>query len=265
MKIVIITRGRVGGLHTPYSIPPERIPDTYIMCPQDEVDAHRRNHPMFRVISEGPETMDYGTKFNKIVMGGYPELGRRILIMDDDLRFSMRDPNSDSLIKANASGLWDGFNRIEDIMEEYPLCGFHPRAMGNNSPNGIKECTRISNVQGLNLDLIGDVDTGDWPILNDMVLNLRLLTRGQKTAVWCELFWDQVGSNTKGGCSIHRTAEQQDKYVRRMAAEFPGLVTVQVKTPKNGGGFWTNRTDFRIAWQKAYRQGVDYASRQSNA
>lgn len=259
MNIVIITRGRVGKLHTLGSIPLSWLQDTYILCPKDEVEAHQRNHPLVSVIAECEgEPLNYSQKFNRVVNGGYPQLGRKILIMDDDLRFSMRDPEgSPSLVKATEEAISEGLHSLAGMLNYYPLVGLHPRAMGNNAPHGVKECTRINAMQGVNLDMIGHVKLDHWPILADMVLNLTLLTRGQKTAIWCELFWDQVGaSNAPGGCSLHRTAEQQAEAVYGLHNMFPEVVTVQMKQVKKGW-FGGQRADFRIQWQKAYKLGAE--------
>lgn len=261
MKIVIITRGRVGKLHTLRAIPKNWLNDTVILCPEEEVQSHKRLHPQVTVICENAgQPLCYSEKFHRIVNGHYPELGRKILIMDDDLRFSMRDPEgSPSLVRATEGAISDGLYTLAGMLNEYPLVGLHPRAMGNNAPPGVKECTRINAMQGVNLDFIGPVTLNHWPILADMVLNLTLLTRGQKTAVWCELFWDQAGaSNAPGGCSLHRTQDQQTEAVYGLHNMFPDVVTIQMKEVKKGwfGGL---RADFRIQWQKAYKLGVRHA------
>lgn len=260
MKIVIITRGRVGNQRTIKSLPETLHPITVILCPKDEVEAHRKNHPTVAVMSEGDETLNYGEKFHRIVNGHYKELGRKILISDDDLRFSMRS-DSGSLVKATPEGITLGLTKVCTAMNTYPLVGLHPRLMGNRAPRGLKECTRVNALQGVNLDLIGEVKVNQWPILSDMVLNLTLLTRGQKTAIWCDLFWDQDMSNTAGGCSIHRTKEQQEAAVRGLAAMFPEVVSVRHKTQDSGGGFWASRLDFVIQWRRAYSLGVENAAK----
>lgn len=268
MNIVIITRGRVGKQYTLESLPLNC--DHYkvkLLCPPDEVMLHRANHPDIEVILEADEPLDYSEKFHRIVNGHYPQLGKHIVIMDDDLRFSMRDPSgTGSLIKASPEAILLGLGMLRGMMEQYPLVGLHPRAMGNNAPRGVKEVARINAVQGLNLDLIGPLKVNYWPILADMVLNLKLLTRGQKTAVCCELFWDQVaGSNAPGGCSLHRTPEQQDIAVRGLFDMFPDVVTVKYKEIKTGGWFGGERTDFIVKWQKAYQMGVAHARESQKA
>jgi len=259
MKIAIITRGRVGNVRTLASIPWDWWPDTYIVCPKDEVSRHAKNHPEVNILSEGEETLTYSEKFNLIVNGHYPELGRRILIIDDDLRFSVRSPgNSKSLITANATQINNSLEVLELMLDDYPLVGLHPRAMGNNAPIGVKECTRINALQAVNLDKIGPIKTDYWPILADMVLNLTLLMRGEKTAIWCNLFWDQIGtSNAPGGCSLHRTPEQQATAVRALAELFPDVVTVVEKEVKKGW-FGGKRVDFRVQWKRAYQLGCLY-------
>lgn len=262
MKIAIITRGRMNNVRTIDSIPREFLKDTYLICPMDEVFSHEKRYPSVKIIVEGTRTLNYSEKFHRIVNGHYPELGRRILIIDDDIRFSVRSRNNPrSLVTAYESEIANSFNVLANMMETYPLVGFHARLMGNNAPVGVKECTRINAMQGVNLDLIGPIKLDDWPVLADMVLNLTLLTRGQKTAIWCNMFWDQIGpSNAPGGCSLTRTAEVQAEAVKALARMFPEVVTVVEKEVKKG--WWGGkRVDFRVQWQKAYKLGVQNAAK----
>jgi len=258
MKIAIITRGRMNNVRTMDSIPREMLKDTYIICPKDEVFSHEKRYPSATTIVEDPaRTLTYSEKFHRIVNGHYPELGRRILIIDDDIRFSVRNSHDPrSLVTAYETEIKNGFDVLATMMEDYPLVGLHARLMGNNAPIGIKECTRINAMQGVNLDLIGHIKLDHWPILADMVLNLTLLMAGRKTAVFCNLFWDQIGpSNAPGGCSLHRTPEQQAEAVRGLAAMFPEVVKVVEKEVKKG--WWGGvRVDFRVQWQQAYKLGV---------
>lgn len=257
MKIAIITRGRMGNVRTLESIPAEWREHTHIVCPNEEVASHASRYRDIKIIAEGG-TLNYSEKFHNIVNGVYPALGRRILIMDDDLRFSARARVGTSLVKASFHDIDAGLRQLSIMLDSYPLVGLHPRAMGNNAPRGIKEIARINAMQGVNLDMIGPVKLDYWPILADMVLNLSLLTRGQKTAIWCELFWDQMGSsNAPGGCSLHRTPEQQVDAVHGLAKMFHPHVTIKEKEVKKGW-FGGKRTDFVIQWKKAYTNGTKH-------
>lgn len=239
MKIVIITRGRVGKQYTLASIPQGWKNRTWLMCPPGEEHGHQ-------CIYE-PYPMDYSAKFQWVL----DNMTGKVMIMDDDLIFSARVGDG-PLTKATATDIDMGLQQAEDMLDTYPLVGFHPRAMGNNAPVGIKECTRINAVQGMNLDTMPGMRVDYWPILADMVLNIGLLEQGVKTAIWCQLFWDQKGtSNAPGGCSLHRTPEQQKEAVLGLAAMFPNVVTVKEKVVKNGWfGPNTPRTDFVVAWRK---------------
>jgi hypothetical protein len=179
------------------------------------------------------------------------------MIMDDDLKFSVRSVQDErKLVRARLEDVDRELQRIEMALTHFPLIGCHPRAMGQEAPRKWKKDTRINAMQAVNLRLIGSVKLNQWPILADMVLNLTLLQRGQHTLVNTELFWDQyVGSNAPGGCSLHRTAEQQREAVLGLKEMFPDLVTVKEKVVKNGWfGEGVPRTDFVIAWRRAYNE-----------
>lgn len=248
MKIVIITRGRVGKQHTLANLPEILSPNIYICCPPDE------DHHWPRTLHE-PFPMNYSEKFQWILDGAGGKLSGKVVIMDDDLRFSARDPNdATKLLSATENQVFEGLMHMHTLLNEHPLVGFHPRAMGNNTAGtDVMYDKRINAMQGLNLDLIGKVKVDYYPILADMFLNLTLLTRGQGNAIICSPFWDQVGSsNAPGGCSLHRTWDQQREAVLGLKAMFPEFVTVKEKVVKDG--WWgpdKPRYDFIIQWKKA--------------
>lgn len=250
MKIVIITRGRVGKQYTLASIPKQWLADTYTCCPQDEEGHH---NPIYE-----PHPMNYSQKFQWILDGADGQLSGKVVIMDDDLRFCFRDQNNPTkLLSDDGSWLNYGLVQMRGLLDTHPLVGFHPRAMANNCRDGVMLNKRINAVQGLNLDTIGSVKVDQYPILADMFLNLTLLTRGQQNALICGPYWDQVGtSNAPGGCSLHRTWEQQRDAVLGLKEAFPDFVTVKEKVVKNG--WWgpnKPRYDFIIQWKKAAEYG----------
>lgn len=251
MNIVIITRGRVGKVRTLEWIPADWRGRTFICCPPEEVTQHRWP----QIIPE-PFPMNYSQKFHWLVHNEYASLGHKFMIMDDDLKFSMRHPDDHrKLIPATPEHISRELHTISAALDWYPLIGIHPRAMGQEAPALWKADSRINATQAVNTDLIPrDLKLDHWPILADMVLNLSLLQRGAHTLVRTELFWDQYGgSNAPGGCSLHRTWEQQRDAVLGLKEMFPDLVTVKEKVTKNG--WWGEdkpRTDFVIAWRKAY-------------
>lgn len=258
MKIAIMTRGRVGRVYTYDWIPEKYRADTYIVCPYFEMEGHKEHCPGVNVISEGEIALNYSQKFHNIVNGVYPELGSRIIIMDDDLKFSMRLNGSNKLVTASMTAMENAFHVLGVMMETYPLCGLHPRALGNNAPPGISEIVRVNALQAINRDLIGEVKLDYWPVLADIVLGLTLLTRGQKTAVFNNVLWDQQrGSNAEGGCSLYRTPLVQAEAVVGLAAMFPAFVSVVRKRVKAGWfGKDMPRVDFVIYWKRAYRHGL---------
>lgn len=257
MQIVIITRGRVGKQHTLANldgIPRWLYDKVFVCCPPGE------NHPVaFENHLFEPYPMNYSQKFQWLLEGADGQLENEVIIMDDDLRFSAREHgmSRDRLVQAMDVQVTDSILTMFVLLKETALVGFHPRAMGNNAPLHIKHNGRINAIQGINRRLVGPVKVDYWPILADMVLNLTLLTRGTPNAIICDLFWDQVGgSNAPGGCSLHRTQEQQKEAVFGLKAMFPDFVTVKEKYVKDG--WWgpdVPRYDFIIQWKKAYEYG----------
>lgn len=247
MKLMIMTRGREGRQHTWNNLPPSLQARTVLFAPPSE--KHQGT-----VLPE-PHPMDCSEKIQWMI----DNHTGKFVMLDDDLRFCARV--GDKLLSATPQQIEDGFARMERLLDEHALVGLHPRAHGQTCTSDIEYNGRITHLYGMNLDMIGEIKVDYFPILADMFLNLTLLTKGYKTAVICDLLFDWVGgSNAPGGCSIHRTWEQQKEAVLGLKEAFPDFVTVKQKVTKNG--WWgpdKPRFDFIIKWKKAYEYGKNRA------
>jgi len=242
MKLMIMTRGREGRQHTWNNLPPSLQAKTTIFAPPTE------RHP--NMLPE-PHPMDCSEKIQWMI----DNHEGKFVMLDDDLRFCA--PSGDGkLMNATPEQIEAGFAMIEQLLDEHPLVGLHPRAHGNTCKSPIEYNGRITHLYGMNLDTIKPIKVDYFPILADMYLNLTLLTKGHSTAVICTLLFDWVGgSNAPGGCSIHRTWEQQKEAVLGLKESFPEFVTVKQKVTKNGWWGDKPRFDFIIQWKKAYEYG----------
>jgi hypothetical protein len=256
MLLIIITKGREGNVHTAKIIPPAWRDFTVICAPPEE------KHPQFPVLPE-PYPMVCSQKIQWIINGADGQLPDKVVILDDDISFSARDPeNHTRLIRATPEQISAGFDRLNWYLDQYPLAGFHTRAMGNHAPRGYINNKRVMWVKAMNRALVGDIKVDHWATLSDMVLCIKLLLQGKPNVLDCELFVDHVGpANAPGGCSAHRTFDAHTEAVHGFRDMFPGFVTVKEKVTKSG--WWgpdKPRHDFIVQWQKA----GDYGRRNGN-
>ena len=252
MDIVIMTRGRTSAQHTLNNLPKQILQNNlvYLCHPPEE-----RHTPDIHDSIPEPWPMNYSEKFQWLLGGADGVLRNKICIIDDDLRFCARDKdNPRKLVQATQEQICEAFRDMHKELDTCPIVGMHPRAMGHETTPGFKYASRQNAVHCVNREALGYVKVDQFPILADIVMTLRVLTRGERNAILCDLFWDQVGtSNAPGGCSLHRTWEQQRDAVLGLKEMFPDYVTVKQKTVKDGWwGADKPRYDFIIQWKKAY-------------
>lgn len=248
-----MTRGRIGNQRTLKSIPDEWLGDTYLVVPVEEHGKHEH-----QTIAVPPFVTDYSTKMQWLLNDGPNDGEEKIVILDDDLVFSVR--TGDKLItvmsedRATLNSLWLYMqNRLKDTA----LVGIHPRQMGHVAPLPYKDNGKIVCVQGINRRLIKEAfgkypQINQFPILSDVVLNATLLAHGignRIITLWCV---DWGTCQAPGGCSLYRTAEMQAEACRWLESEFGPYIKAVEKEAKNGwlGG---KRIDFRGQWKQLHK------------
>lgn len=91
------------------------------------------------------------------------------------------------------------------------------------------------------------------PVMEDFDVQLQLMTKGYEAMIYNKIVQDQSASNVNGGCSTYRTDAVQAAAAHELARLWPELVTVTEK--KGWAGMDTVRTDVRVNWRKAAKQG----------
>lgn len=177
---------------------------------------------------------------------------QKIIIIDDDFTFYKRKEGT-SLEKANSEDINDMIETIYSDLENYAAVGISMRQGNNHVKEDYKENGAINGLLGLRVDILHkeNIRFDHNPAMEDKHITLDLLTKGYKNKVWFKWCYNQPASNTAGGCSTYRTAELQKQAAEMLAASYPGLVTVKVKTTK-GGWFGGQRYDVICYWKKAY-------------
>jgi hypothetical protein len=260
MILYIMSRGRAGKVTTLGSIPRNWLTRTSLVVPTAEMYEYEKHYRGVGAIIGVPETVtNYSQKFQYILDGlDGMDVNDKAVILDDDLVFSTRsDPNRpDALITVRDPDVLDPmFQKIEGLLEAYPLVSVHPRQMGQNAPRPYALNGRVICVQGFNRKHTRGIKVDQFPILADVVLNCTLLARGLPNALITEFFQDHGPCQAPGGCSIYRTPEMQRAAVQYLVRRFPGFVKEVERRPKVAKWMGDTRYDYTCQWKKLFAAG----------
>jgi hypothetical protein len=268
MRIVIPTRGRSDDQLTLSFLPRELRERTTIICPKKEV---------FKLsgifVEHGPEVIaqpnpdwTIARKRAWIIQQWAPQQGYdKIMMLDDDLRFSTRISSDDwHLREIIGRELIPEFDRIENKLgPEFPHVGFGCR-QGNNQLEevGWKIPGKMCYALGYYVPIVKKECEFDLvEVREDMCVSLQLLLKGYPNALWTETVVDQRKYDAPGGASSERTVESSNKDAEKLAGYFPGYVSVVARKYKAS----VPRLEVVCQWQKALEDGkANAAARQTS-
>lgn len=253
MKIYVPTRNRVGKQSTLANLPVELFDDLYVVCPEAEIEKHKKAGEFAKFIAQPDPNMGISEK-RKWIIEQCPD--DKLVMLDDDLRFAMRRSESPSqFLKATDEEIIRGFFEMEAMLdEETPHIGLGARG-GSIGPlaerGGWQEAKRQMYVLGYHVPTVKrEVVFGRVMTHEDMDVTLQLLTKGYPNLVNFSLVVDQKFGNP-GGCTDERTDEISDADCYTLQGFFPKFVKVKEKT------YFTskNRVEVICYWQKALDHG----------
>lgn len=172
---------------------------------------------------------------------------RRIVMVDDDLRFRHRAADSNSHVRVDdASGLVADLELVMD--EGFVHVGVADEFMCQHRPRGYSVSQRYNQVLAYDLDRIvsrmGAVPEYRTEINEEHDVHLQLAEKGLPPAVLND--WTKSSrAYSTGGCSTWRTAEVEKQGHFDLAQLHPKLVRV-VENPKALSGF-----SIRVRWGAA--------------
>lgn len=183
----------------------------------------------------------------------------KIVMMDDDLRFSKRDLQAKAEEKtklhqaspAEVQYLFDCI--LEDALDEHCHAGVSAREGNNHNEQKYARITRMMRVLAYRPKAVLDLGCRFDRLCTkqDFDMTLQLLRAGKPNYVTYAYAQDQGGSQVSGGCATYRTPQMMAEDSYHLANLHPGFVKVVLKETKGawGGGV---RTDVTIAWKKAF-------------
>ena len=169
----------------------------------------------------------------------------KIVMMDDDLRFSHRVDGK--LVKADPDNIGFYLTCLEDKLDDYVHAGFSARQGNNRLPDGWKSPHRMMYVLGYRPAVLREnCELGRIETREDFDYTLQLLRLGFPNAVTCDICVDQKYNN-KGGCSSQRTVEASNADAEKLAALHPGYVKFVTKDYLAS----VPRKEVTVQWKKA--------------
>lgn len=183
----------------------------------------------------------------------------RVIIMDDDLRFSRRISKDDwKLRMADPTDIRDMVDQIADLLTEHPMVGVSARQNNNNlTADHHTTAMRQSQVHGIYVPFFKEhgIHPDNVILKSDFYMTLNVLTRGKANAVLTQFTVDQAGgSNAPGGVSIYRSVDSMNTAAILLQSLFPQFVKLREKTTK-WKGLETSFMDVTIFWKKALEAG----------
>ena len=250
MLIYIHTAGRPGQQTTFKSFTPALMERTRLVVQAHEAEAHRRDdYPRLVVL---PETITKLSPTRQWILENSES--NKLVMMDDDLTFSYRNPASGvKLLKGCSESIERMFKVLELTLDTHIHAGISAREGNNHVEAPFKDVGRMMRLLAYDRKkvLASGCRFDRLETKQDFDLTLQLLRKGMPNRVWYDFAHNQPGSNNAGGCSVYRTQEVMNRCANELEGLHPDYVTVVDKTTKTSWGGGT-RTDVRIAWKKAY-------------
>lgn len=254
LQIVIPSYRRMPRQSTLGYLPPGWCARTTLVVDQHDYDLRKLYHTRGANLLVHPPEIDTIAKKRKWIIE-QPQFDK-IVMFDDDLRFSVRDPgNGVKLRQATADDLTSKLEALEFTLNTYIHAGWSARQGNNNHGEDFALNARMCFVLGYNCGWIrkgveaGHLHLGRVRTREDMELCVQLLKMGKNNHVDFTVTADQVsGYAAAGGCSDERTVESSNADAEEFAALHPGIVKVVEK--KYAGS--VNRKEVVVGWKKAF-------------
>jgi hypothetical protein len=192
----------------------------------------------------------------------------KIVILDDDLRFSRRTGEGTKLETVVGENVAPMFDALFSMLDDYVHVAVSAREGNNHHTDNVapwRECGRVMRVLGYRPKKVLELGCRFDHIRSkqDFDLTLQLLELGYPNWITYQWAQDQAGSQAKGGCAVYRTPATMAEDAQKLHDLHPQFVKVVTKTTKGawGGG---DRVDVQIAWKKALEHGLSVRFKDNN-
>lgn len=280
LMIYVPTRGRVDYQHTIRNLPKSWHPQITIVCPKDEVKKHAKNWPQVgRILAQPDSNMTIAAKRAFIFKTAMKLDHEKILMFDDDLRFSVRKstfgkyarfggrggsdwkrwkqeyPGCHQLVNIGADDprIDKMLKRVEHMLGIYAHGGISPRLMNQEFAYEFTNNVRAIYALAYHTPTVVEhCKLGRIETREDMDYTLQLLRSGFENAVYTWGCVEQArGYGAEGGVGGDSRIAASNADAEKLAKMHPGLVKVVEKSYKVS----IPRKEVIVYWQKAITEG----------
>jgi len=253
MKIYIPTRGRADDQVTLSFFPESLRKEVVLVIDSDEEHLYKDKYDcQFMVI---PEDIKGIAKKRQYIHKHTDD--KKIVMLDDDLRFYIRKSDSDWHLRYLEPDEYPALFGLLDVwLDDYAHVGVSAREGNNRVEKLAVENTRYMRVLGYNLDMFDGIELGRVQVMEDFDINLQLLRQGKPSKISYYYAQGQKSSNAAGGCSEWRTIDVHNAGAEKLHSlhpEFVKIVEKETKTAWNG----MPRKDVNVQWKRAFNSGTD--------
>jgi len=259
MRIYVHSKGR-AGLRKGTLEALEPLKDmTTIVCPIDQFNSYQEAHPGFN-FAPVPIHWNLPEVQQGIVEFAHKQTHKKIIMMDDDLRFAHRiawDPIK--LATQDTNTLINMISGLDRVLNNVAHATISPRQGNNRADHIISNVGSARSVLAFRTDILKkhNIRFDRVPSKSDYDATLQLLRLGYHNTILWNYTHDQTGGPTlPGGCTESRTADVHQRASEALAALHPGFIKVVVKEK----AAWTNtggkRHDVVVYWKKAYQSST---------
>jgi hypothetical protein len=256
MRIIIPTYRRPTTQHTFKALPQKWQSQTTFVADARDKEYLNGYHAGIPVVVPPPDDVKTIAQKRAWILRHCAQEGiNKIVMFDDDLRFSVRiDATDTKLRKAEVSDLEKHLDLLDDMLDEFAHVGWSMRQGNNNLSPGWHEHAKMCYVLGYRVDvLVRECELGRIETREDMDYTLQLLKKGFDNRVSADIAVDQfTGFGAKGGCSEERTMERSNADAHKLAGLHPGLV----RTTNKEYSASIPRTEVVCSWKKAFEMGL---------
>jgi hypothetical protein len=248
VRIYIPTYRRVNAQHTYYALPPGwQARTTFVVDAQDALAMIDYGYAsgLLCIVPDSAGVTSIAKKRAWLLSTVEDE---PIVMLDDDLRFAVRDGAGGRLVDASPEIVGAYLFALETSLQLYVHAGFSARQGNNHLPGGWVTNTRMMYVLGYQPHAVRKhCELGRIETREDMDITLQLLRKGFPNAVCADICVDQK-YNAPGGASGQRTMAASDADAELLAALHPGFVKVVQRAYASS----VPRKEVVVQWKKAF-------------
>ncbi len=263
-RIYIPTRGRarMDLQYTVKALGPESKKRASLVVRPDEVEKYAVVAEKFSIpLVVRPPECDNLSKTLDWIIHVHADPLETCILMDDDLRFSIRNDENEmgntSLRMADGDDVDRICDDLDDLIGDYPLAGISARFGNNNQTEKYAFAVRQMQVHAVDPKFfrLHGIHPSDVITKSDFHMTLSVLETGHENALICYATVDQAkGSNSEGGVSSYRDINALNAGAQKLKELHPDFVTVVQKTIK-WKGINEPFNDVRLAWKQALKFG----------